>query len=47
DAEAEFDTYALELNLDIDQLHADMELEDIIAKVRNDQRGGNASGVRG
>jgi protein-disulfide isomerase len=47
DAEAEFDTYALELNLDIDQLHADMELEDVIAKVRNDQRGGNASGVRG
>ncbi|HCA35564.1 MAG TPA: hypothetical protein DEP13_02865, partial [Gammaproteobacteria bacterium] len=27
-------------------LNADMELEDIIAKVRNDQRGGNASGVR-
>ena len=47
DAEAEFDTYALELNLDIDQLHADMELEEVIAKVRNDQRGGSASGVRG
>ena len=47
DAESEFDTYALELNLDIDQLHADMELEEVIAKVRNDQRGGSASGVRG
>ena len=47
DAESEFDTYALELNLDLDQLHADMELEEVIAKVRNDQRGGSASGVRG
>lgn len=47
DVEGEFDAYALELNLDLDQLHADIESEDVIAKVRNDQRGGNASGVRG
>ncbi len=47
DAEGEFDSYALELNLDIDQLHADLESDEVIAKVRNDQRGGNAAGVRG
>ncbi|MCG8412807.1 MAG: DsbA family protein [Pseudomonadales bacterium] len=47
DAEGEFDSYALELNLDIDRLHTDIESEEVIAKVRNDQRGGNASGVRG
>ncbi|MBT8145233.1 MAG: DsbA family protein [Gammaproteobacteria bacterium] len=42
----EFDSYALELNLDIDQLRADMEMDDVIQKVRNDQRGGNLAGVR-
>ncbi|NKB32239.1 MAG: thioredoxin domain-containing protein [Pseudomonadales bacterium] len=46
DVEGEFDSYALELNLDIDQLHADIEAEDVISKVRNDQRGGNSAGVR-
>lgn len=46
-AEAEFDAYALELNLDIEQLHQDIESEEVIAKVRSDQRGGSASGVRG
>lgn len=44
--ENEFDSYALELNLNLDRLHADMENPDIIAKVRADQRGGNAAGVR-
>ena len=44
--EAEFNSYALELNLDVDRLHADMEDPDVIAKVRNDQRGGNSAGVR-
>ena len=44
--EAEFNSYALELNLDVDRLHADMEDPEVIAKVRNDQRGGNAAGVR-
>lgn len=45
-AEDEFDSYALELDLDIEQLHADMESDAVIRKLRNDQRGGNASGVR-
>lgn len=47
DAEGEFDAYALELNLDLQQLHSDIESEEVVAKVRNDQRGGNAAGVRG
>lgn len=47
EVEDEFDSYALELNLDLEQLHADMEAQEVIAKVRNDQRGGNAAGVRG
>ena len=42
----DFDGYALELDLDIEQLHTDMESEDVVQKVRNDQRGGNQSGVR-
>lgn len=42
----EFDSYALELNMDIDQLHADMESDEVIRKLRNDQRGGNSAGVR-
>lgn len=45
-AEDEFDSYALELDLDIEQLHADMESDAVIRKLRNDQRGGNAAGVR-
>ncbi len=44
--EDEFDSYALELNLDLEQLHADMAADATVAKVRNDQRGGNSSGVR-
>jgi protein-disulfide isomerase len=44
--EDEFDSYALELNLDLEQLKADIESDEVIQKVRNDQRGGNASGVR-
>lgn len=47
DAEGQFDAYALELNLDLDQLHADMEDDELIAKLRSDQRGGSAAGVRG
>jgi protein-disulfide isomerase len=42
----EFENYALELNLDIDQLRQDMESDAVIQKVRNDQRGGTSSGVR-
>ena len=47
DPVGEFDNYARELNLDIDQLHADMESDEVIQKVRNDQRGGTQAGVRG
>lgn len=43
---AEFDGYLAQLNLDIDQAHADMESDELIQKIRNDQRGGNRSGVR-
>ncbi|MGI9251565.1 MAG: DsbA family protein [Pseudohongiellaceae bacterium] len=41
----EFDSYALELNLDMEQLHADIESEEVVQKIRNDQRSGNSSGV--
>lgn len=44
-AEQEFESYARELNLDIDQLNVDMESEELIRKVRSDQRSGNSSGV--
>ncbi|MCB1672366.1 MAG: thioredoxin domain-containing protein [Gammaproteobacteria bacterium] len=43
----EWDSYALELSLDIDRLHADMDSDEVIQKVRNDQRSGSRSGVRG
>jgi protein-disulfide isomerase len=43
----EWDSYALELNLDVEQLHADMDTDEVIQKVRNDQRGGTQAGVRG
>lgn len=46
EVDREFDSYAQQLGLDLDQLHADMESEDVIQKVRSDQRGGNLSGVR-
>lgn len=42
----EFESYALELALDVDQLLADVESDEVIQKIRNDQRGGNSSGVR-
>lgn len=42
----EFESYALDLNLDIEQLRQDLESDSVIQKVRNDQRGGTQSGVR-
>ncbi|MES2603727.1 MAG: thioredoxin domain-containing protein [Pseudomonadota bacterium] len=42
-----FDGYAMELGLNIDQLHADMELSDIRDKIIADQRGGTRAGVIG
>ena len=47
EVENEFDAYALELNLNIEQLHLDIASEEVVMKVRNDLRGGTASGVRG
>ncbi len=44
--DSEFDSYALELNLDLDRLHADIESDEVVQKLRSDQRGGNSSGVR-
>ena len=44
--EDEFESYALELNLDVERLNADLDSDEIVQKVRSDQRGGNASGVR-
>lgn len=46
DVEAEFDGYLAQLDLDIDKAHTDMESDELIQKIRNDQRGGNRSGVR-
>ena len=43
--ESEFDSYALELNLDLDRIHADIKSDAVVQKIRNDQRGGNSSGV--
>jgi protein-disulfide isomerase len=47
EVEAEFDGYLEQLGLDIAQAHADMRSDAVIQKVRNDQRGGTAAGVRG
>ncbi len=46
EAESEFDSYAEMLALDLAQLRADLASAEVIDKVRNDQRGGNAAGVR-
>ncbi len=46
EVEGEFDSYALELDLDLEQLHGDIESDEVVQKVRNDQRGGNSAGVR-
>ncbi len=46
DVESEFDSYAETLELDLEQLQADLSNETVIDKVRDDQRGGNAAGVR-
>ncbi len=46
DVESEFDSYAETLELDLEQLQTDLESNEVIEKVRDDQRGGNAAGVR-
>ena len=46
EVETEFESYAETLGLDLERLRADLESEELIEKVRDDQRGGNAAGVR-
>jgi protein-disulfide isomerase len=46
DPELEFESYAQDLNLDMNKLRSDMETDEVVQKIRNDQRGGNSSGVR-
>lgn len=46
DIEPEFDGYLTQLGLDLDRAHRDIESEDLIQKIRNDQRSGTRSGVR-
>lgn len=46
DVESEFDSYAETLELDLERLQVDLESDEVIEKVRDDQRGGNAAGVR-
>lgn len=47
DVEAVFDNYALQLDLDLELLHADMDDPSIRDKIRADQQGGVRAGVRG
>lgn len=42
-----FDGYALQLTLDIDRLHEDLDAQDLRAKILADQQGGVRAGVRG
>lgn len=46
DVEDEFDGYLEQLGLDVAQAREDMRSDEIIQKVRNDQRGGTSAGVR-
>lgn len=46
DIEPEFDGYLTQLGLDLEQAHRDIASEDLIQKIRNDQRSGTRAGVR-
>ncbi|MFM1895617.1 MAG: hypothetical protein RLZZ385_691 [Pseudomonadota bacterium] len=46
DVTFEFDSYATQLGLDMEQLKRDMEDPAVIEKIRSDQRSGTRSGVR-
>lgn len=46
DVEAEFDGYLRQLELDVEQAHRDLASDELIQKIRNDQRGGTRAGVR-
>ena len=43
---AQFDSYAQQLQLDLDQLKEDIDLREVAQKIRTDQLGGNKAGVR-
>ena len=45
DAGDEFDSYALQLDLDLERLHEDLESDEVQDKIQNDQRSGRRSGV--
>lgn len=44
--EPEFDGYLTQLGLDVEQAHQDIESDELIQKIRNDQRSGTRAGVR-
>ena len=46
DPTAMFDAIAGQLELDLDRLHADIELPEVRAKIIADQQGGISAGVR-
>jgi len=46
EVDAEFEGYLNQLGLDVQQARGDIAAEDLIQKIRNDQRSGNRSGVR-
>ncbi len=46
DVRAEFEGYIQQLGLDVEQAREDIRAEDLIQKIRNDQRSGTRSGVR-
>ncbi|MEK7259427.1 MAG: thioredoxin domain-containing protein, partial [Pseudomonadota bacterium] len=43
---AEFEGYLTQLELDVEQARADIRSDDLLQKIRNDQRSGTRSGVR-
>ena len=44
--ESEFDGYLTQLGLDVEQAHQDIVSDELIQKIRNDQRSGTRAGVR-
>lgn len=46
EVEAEFEGYLDQLGLNLEQARTDMESDELIQKIRNDQRSGTRSGVR-
>ncbi|MDP1931585.1 MAG: thioredoxin domain-containing protein [Gammaproteobacteria bacterium] len=46
DVRAEFEGYIAQLGLDVERARVDIRADDLIQKIRNDQRSGTRSGVR-